>query len=58
MFAATPLVGTKRKAQETEYLANSSGVHVLVCTLVEILGVSIVLAEANGGGLAPRSLVS
>jgi hypothetical protein len=57
-FAATPLVGTKREAQETEYLVNSSDVHVLVCTTVEILGASIVLAGANVGGLAPRSLVS
>jgi hypothetical protein len=58
MFARTPLVGTKREAQETEYLVTSSGVHVLVRTLVEILGASIVLAGANVGGLAPRSLVS
>jgi len=56
-FAATSLVGTKREVQEAGYWVRRSGVLVLVGTLVEVLGASMVLAGSIAGGLSPGSLV-
>ena len=56
-FAATSLIGTKREVQEAGYWVRRSGVLVLVGTLVEVIGASILLAGSIGGGLSLGSLM-
>ncbi len=56
-FAATSLIGTKREAQEAGYWVRRSGVLVLMGTVVEVLGASMVLAGSVAAGFSPGSLV-
>ena len=56
-FAATSLVGTRREVQEAGYWVRRSGLLVLVGTIVEVLGASMVLAGSIAGGLSPDSVM-
>lgn len=56
-LAATSLIGTKREVEEAGYFVRRAGVLVVVGTVVELLGVSMVLAGSALGGLAPAALV-
>lgn len=57
-FAATSLTGTKREVQEAGYWIRRSGVLIVGGTLLEVVGLSAVLAGSIVGGLAPWSIAS
>ena len=56
-FAATSLVGTRREVEESGYWIRRAGLLIIVGTLVEIVGASMLTAGSFLGGFAPRSVL-
>lgn len=55
-FAATSLSGSKREVEEAGYWVRRAGVLVIIGTVLELAGASIVLQGSALGGLAPQAL--